>query len=62
MDRNADIFELTDADIEHVTGGSLLGTMLKPTMKLLAKIRVQNAIDAINEAGQKIQDAVDDIK
>jgi len=62
MDRHADIIELSAADLEHVTGGSLLGTMLKPSMKILAKIRVQNAIDTINDASQKIQDALDGIK
>jgi hypothetical protein len=59
MDRsNTDIMELSTAELDHVSGGSLLGTLLRPSMKYLAKIRIENAIKVIEQAGEQIVDSV----
>ena len=58
MNSRAEIRELTSSDLDQVSGGSLLGTMLRPTMAYLERRRLKNAIKVIEQAGQQIRDAI----
>jgi hypothetical protein len=59
MDRNSDIVELSVADLEHVSGGSLLSAVTGPIKRHYDRQRVKNAIKIVERAGDQIRDALE---
>jgi bacteriocin-like protein len=53
MKREADIIELTDAELSQVSGGSLLGTLLRPTMAAMKAIKAAREAAAAVKAATK---------